>query len=85
MITRGPLAFMLNEYRKLYTEYLSEGLILAYQQAHQTNKKQQWQKKAVLISMNVQYMSSKLYIMLYCSALDVEEKIFKKIMYIHYI
>ena len=37
----------LPEYHRLYTDFLSEGLIFAYQQTHnRINKTQQWQRKS---------------------------------------
>ena len=37
------------DYQRLYTEFLSQGLIFAYQQArHRINKNQKWQRKVVL-------------------------------------
>ena len=37
------------EYQRLYTDFLSEGLIFAYEQPHhKTNKNQQWHWKAAL-------------------------------------
>ena len=41
--TRGPQA----EYHRLYTDFLSEGLILVYQQPHhRINENQRWYRKA---------------------------------------
>ena len=37
------------EYQRLYTDFLSEGLIFAYQQPHhRINKNQEWQRKAAI-------------------------------------
>ena len=39
----------LHEYQRIYTDFLSERLIFAYQQAHhRINKNQQWQREAAL-------------------------------------
>ena len=40
-------------YQRLYTDYLSEGLIFIYQQPyHRINNNQQWQTKAAILPVN---------------------------------
>ena len=45
--TRGPLPLRSPEYQRLYTDFLSEGLIFIYQKPHhRINENQPWYRKA---------------------------------------